>query len=75
VARRNRSGFRLAAVDAGRPRDGRVLEELGLYDPSHKDEAQQVRLDAERIKYWLGVGAEPSETVASLLKRHGISTS
>jgi small subunit ribosomal protein S16 len=75
MGRRHRSVFRLAAMDARRPRDGRVLEELGTYDPTHKDASAQVRLDEERIKHWLGVGAVPTETVASLLKKHGISTS
>jgi small subunit ribosomal protein S16 len=61
-------------MDGRAPRDGRVLEELGHYDPTHKDKDQQLRLDEERVKYWLSVGAVPSETVASLLKRNGIAT-
>jgi small subunit ribosomal protein S16 len=50
-----------------------VLEELGHYDPELKDEQQQVRLNEERIKYWLSVGAIPSPTVSQLLKKHGIA--
>ncbi len=73
LGRSHRSVYRVSAMDARRPRDGRVLEELGLYDPEHKDEAQQVRLNEERIQYWLSVGATPSPTVAQLLKKHGIS--
>jgi small subunit ribosomal protein S16 len=65
--------YRLAAMDSRTRRDGRVLEELGLYDPAHADPAQQVRLDAERIRYWLSVGAQPTPTVRDLLRRHGIS--
>ena len=70
--RRGRAFFRLNAVDSRRPRDGRVLEELGWYDPLAKTPDRQVSLNRERIEYWLGVGAQPSDTVCDLLKRHGI---
>ncbi len=73
MGRTHRSFFRLSAMDSRSPRDGRVLEELGLYDPNHKDRDQQVKLNKERIEYWLGVGAVPTETVASLLKKNGIA--
>ncbi len=66
--------FRLAAMETRNPRDGRVLEELGFYDPANKQEAQQVELNTERIQYWLSVGAVPSDTVRHLLKKHGIAT-
>lgn len=64
--------YRLNAIDQRNPRDGRSLEELGQYDPMNKDESKQVNFNAERIQYWLSVGAQPSETVANLLKRAGI---
>ena len=64
--------YRLNAVDSRRPRDGRVVEELGTYDPQNKNAEAQVKLNADRIKYWLSVGAQPSETVAGLLKRAGV---
>lgn len=64
--------YRLGAMDERRPRDGRVIEELGLYDPKNKDATKQVRLNLDRIKYWLGVGAIPSPTVRQLLKKHGV---
>jgi len=70
--RRHRSFYRLNAVDSRRPRDGRVLEELGWYDPQAKSPDQQVSLNRERIEYWLGQGAQPSDTVRSLLIKHGI---
>jgi len=70
--RRHRSFYRLNAVDSRTPRDGRVIEELGWYDPQAKDADQQVKLDRERIEHWLSVGAQPSETVRDLLKTHGI---
>ncbi len=71
--RRHRSCYRLNAVDSRRPRDGRVLEELGWYDPEAVASDQQVSLKRERIEYWLGVGAQPSDTVRDLLVRHGIA--
>lgn len=74
LGRRHRSFFRLAAMEGRNPRDGRVLEELGHYDPANKDSTQQVKLDAERIRYWLGVGAVPTDTVRNLLKKNGIAT-
>lgn len=73
IGRRHRSVFRLAAMESRCPRDGRVLEELGQYDPTNKEPDQQLKLKEERIKHWLSVGALPTETVASLLKKHGIT--
>ncbi len=72
MGRTHRSFYRLAAMESRNPRDGRVLEELGIYDPQNKVKEQQVRLNTERIKYWLGVGAVPTETVRNLLKKNGI---
>ena len=69
MGRRHRSFFRLNAIDSRSPRDGRVIEELGWYDPQAKDQEQQTSLNRERIEYWLGVGAQPSETVRDLLKK------
>ncbi len=71
--RRHRSFYRINAVDARRPRDGRVLEELGWYDPEAKTAEQQVSLKRERIEHWLRAGAQPSDTVRDLLTRHGIA--
>jgi len=71
--RRHRSFYRISAVDSRRARDGRMLEELGWYDP-HADTAdKKVSLNRERIEYWLSVGAQPSDTVRDLLVRHGIA--
>ncbi|RMF83700.1 MAG: 30S ribosomal protein S16 [Planctomycetota bacterium] len=72
MGRRNRAFFRLSAIEGRNPRDGRVLEELGYYDPVNRNQDQQVRLDTDRIKYWLSVGAVPSDTVRSMLKKHGV---
>ena len=71
--RRHRSFYRVNAMDSRAPRDGRVIEELGWYDPEAKEPDKQLSLNRERIEYWLTVGAPPSETVAQLLKRQGIA--
>lgn len=64
--------YRLNAMDSRAPRDGRVIEELGYYDPRNKDKAKQFVAKLDRCKYWLDTGAIPSETVSSLLKKNGI---
>lgn len=64
--------FRLNAVDARFPRDGRVIEELGFYDPANKDPNKQFVVNLERCKYWLDNGAIPTETVSSMLKKSGL---
>ncbi len=70
--RRHLPFFRINAVDSRRPRDGRVLEELGWYDPLAKTADQQISLKRERIEYWLDKGAQPSDTVRNLLTKNGI---
>ena len=72
MGNRHRPMYRLTAVDGRKKRDGRVIEELGSYDPVFRNGAGRVKFDLERCKYWLSVGAQPSETVASLLKRQGV---
>jgi small subunit ribosomal protein S16 len=72
MGRTNRAFFRLNAIDSRSPRDGRVIEELGFYDPREKDPAKQFVAKLDRCKHWLDVGAVPSETVSSLLKKNGI---
>lgn len=69
--RRHRSFFRLAAMDSRSPRDGRVIEELGWYDPAAEAD-NKVALKRDRIEHWLSVGAKPSPTVRRLLVRQGI---
>ena len=70
MGRRHRSYFRIVAIDSRMARDGKVLEELGTYDPMVKDTDQRVTLKPARIKRWLSVGAQPSEKVAVLLKKY-----
>ncbi len=72
TGRRHLPCYRLNAVDSRAPRDGRVIEELGLYDPLQKDPDKQINFKRERIEYWLSVGAQPSKTVANLLETAGI---
>lgn len=71
MGRKHRRFFRICAVDSRRPRDGRVLEELGSYDPLVPDVDARVLLNAERVGYWLGVGAQPSEKVHVFIKKYG----
>src|SRR5947208_6214364 len=70
--RLHRPFFRLCAMDARTPRDGKAIEELGHYDPMVKDTSARAVLNVDRIRYWLSVGAQPTEKVAALLKRHGV---
>jgi len=71
MGRTHRPYFRICAVDGRRPRDGRVLEELGSYDPMIRDVDARAQLNDERISYWLGVGAQPSDNVKVLIKKYG----
>jgi small subunit ribosomal protein S16 len=74
MGRRNRPFFRINAVDSRTPRDGKVIERLGHYDPIEKDVTKQIVLNRDRIEYWLGKGAVPSDTVSEILLRNGIKT-
>lgn len=73
MGRRHRPFYRIVAVDSRAPRDGRTIEELGWYDPLVRNVEARESLDASRIRYWLSVGAQPSEKVAAMLKRHNIN--
>ena len=59
--------YHVVATDSRKPRDGRYIEDVGLYDPTKKPEV--LKLKAERIEHWLKVGARPSPTVAMIVKR------
>ncbi len=71
MGRKHRPFYRICAMDARTPRDGRAIEELGFYDPMVKDTNGRAVLKGERIDYWLGVGAQPSEKVQVLIKKFG----
>ena len=70
--RTNRPHYRICVFDGRTRRDGTPIEEIGSYDPAGKALDDKVRIDAERALYWLGVGAQPSETVASILRKKGL---
>jgi small subunit ribosomal protein S16 len=71
LGRKHRPFFRICAMDARKPRDGRVLEELGTYDPMVPLEDARALMNAERIQYWLSVGALPTEKCGVLIKKYG----
>jgi small subunit ribosomal protein S16 len=71
MGRKHRPFFRICALDGRNPRDGRVLEELGTYDPLVSDVDARVVLKHDRIAYWIGVGAQPSDNVKVFLKKYG----
>lgn len=71
--RLNHPTYRVVATDSRSPRDGRIIEAIGYYLPLMPRVQEQLKLDSERIQYWLSVGAQPSETVASMIKRSGIA--
>jgi len=72
MGRIRRPFYRIGAMDKRSPRDGRMIEELGWYDPITTNPEKTYNLKAERIHHWLSVGAQPSETVAAILKKHDI---
>jgi len=72
TGRRNRPCYRISVADSQLPRDGKVLESLGLYDPICSTEENQLTLDVERARHWVTQGAKPSETVHSIFKRSGV---
>jgi len=72
MGRRHRPFFRINVVDSRNPRDGRIIEKLGYYDPLVKDPEKQVVLDLDRARYWLDNGAIPSDTVSQMLLRLGV---
>ncbi len=70
MGRKHRPYFHIVAIDGRQPRDGRILEDLGSYDPMVKNTDERVKLRADRVKYWMSVGALPSENCAILFKKY-----
>ena len=62
--------YRVVVADSRSPRDGRFIEELGYYNPL--TDPIELKINEERAKYWLGVGAQPTDTVRGLLKKGGV---
>lgn len=71
IGKKKKPFYRVVVIERTRPRDGRVRELVGTYDPLKKP--AEIKLNGERIKYWLGQGAQPSDTVRSFLKREKIA--
>jgi len=72
TGRKNRPFYRIQVLDKRTRRDGASIEQLGWYDPMAKDPAKQVNLNEERAKYWISVGAQPSDTVRDFLARRNL---
>ena len=62
--------YRIVVADSRYPRDGRFIEEVGTYDPTKEPSA--VSVDTEKVKKWLSTGAQPTDTVKTILKKEGI---
>lgn len=70
---KKRPYYRIVVADSRKPRDGRYLEQIGTYNPLlAKDDEKRVQLNEDRARYWLGVGAQPSDRVARFLDAAGI---
>ena len=72
MGRKNRPYYRIGAYDNRTRRDGKAIEFLGTYDPMNPDPEKQYTLENERLAYWVSVGAQPSETVRSLMRKSGV---
>ena len=68
---KKRPYYRIVVVDSRAPRDGRTIDEVGVYHPVEK-EGEETRLDADKIKNWLAKGAQPTSTVKKVLNTNGI---
>jgi small subunit ribosomal protein S16 len=62
--------YHLVVTDSRNRRDGRYIERVGYFNPVGLEQEENLRIDLERVDYWLGQGAQPSDRVASLLKKH-----
>mmetsp|Transcript_7722 Transcript_7722/g.15412 ORF Transcript_7722/g.15412 Transcript_7722/m.15412 type:complete len:138 (+) Transcript_7722:176-589(+) len=72
LGRKKAPFYRLVSCDSRSKRDGKFLEVLGTYDPIVKQGQKEVRINVERCRYWLGVGAQPSDVVKRLLGQFGV---
>ena len=71
IGKKKKPFYRVVVIERTRPRDGRVKEAVGTYDPLKKP--AEIKLNADRIKYWMGLGAQPSDTVRSFLRQQKIA--
>jgi small subunit ribosomal protein S16 len=72
TGRTNAPFYRIQVLDQRVRRDGAAIEQLGWYNPLAKDPAKQLNLNEERVKYWIGVGAQPSDTVRDMLAKKNL---
>ena len=70
VGAKKRPFYHLVVTASRNTRDGRYIERLGFFNPVGPDSEENLRIDVERVDYWIGQGAQPSDRVKSLLKRH-----
>jgi len=70
MGRKNRPSYRIVVADSHSPRDGRFIESIGYYDPL--TDPATVKVDEDKVKKWLGEGAEPSDTVRSIFSKLGL---
>ena len=70
MGRRHRMYYRICVMDSRVPRGGRSIEDVGTYDPMIRDTDKRVTMKAERIDYWISVGAKPTENVARLIEKY-----
>ena len=75
VGKKKQPFYRIVAADVRMPRDGRYLEWIGTYDPRAPETADKITLRVDRVQHWLGVGAQPTSTVAKLIAPHLASAS
>ncbi len=71
MGKRKAPFYRIVVADSRYPRDGRFIDEVGYYDPMK--EPVDIKIDAEKVNKWLATGAQPTETVKSLLNKSGIT--
>ena len=72
LGRVNRPHYRICVFDSRTRRDGRSIEDLGFYDTISDREKSETKLNAERARYWISVGAKPSEIVHQIFKKNGV---
>jgi small subunit ribosomal protein S16 len=70
MGKRHQPSYRVVVADSESPRDGRFIENIGFYNP--RNEPPTIEIDAERARYWLSVGAQPSDPAARLLRKIGV---
>lgn len=72
LGRLNRPSYRICVFDSRTRRDGRAIEELGIYETLTDDPARKLRVEVERARHWLSKGAKPTEIVHMLFKKTGV---